>query len=362
MSSVAIARIDEYEKEKIKQILLEMTGKTAFPDVSDKTILIKPNILSDAPKEKAITTNPAVVEALIEIVKEKGARKILVGDSPGLHTPTFNAKASGIKDVIDRTGAIFEDFTRRNRQHTVYRKLKVPMAVALDEADVVISVAKFKTHQLMMQTGAVKNMFGLVPGLNKSPMHLKCPSVEEFAKLIISIFRESHTDYAVIDGIIGMEGAGPANGTPRKVGLLISSEDAFAADYSEAVIMGYERKDMPILNEAIKEGLTDIRTYSYPILNPDNLVIKDYKRIESRKRSLFSALILPYFSRIREKRKAQKRNAPTFQNNCVKCRRCIDICPAKALTMGDPHPEINLNACIRCYCCHEMCPVDAIKI
>ena len=249
MTDIAIEKVNDYDIEKVKSSLIKMFDLTAFPTVDGKRVLIKPNILSDVPKEKAITTNPVIVEALIDILKDKGALDILVGDSPGLQSPTFSAKTSGIRDVIERKGVRFEDFAKNNRPHTIYKKIKVPMAKALDEVDVVISVAKFKTHQLMMQTGAVKNMFGLVPGLNKSPLHLKCPSVEEFARLIVSIFKESHTDYAIIDAIMGMEGAGPANGNPRKVGLLISSADAFAADYAEAVIMGYEKKDMPIFLE-----------------------------------------------------------------------------------------------------------------
>lgn len=362
MTDIAIEKVNDYDIEKIKSSLIKMFDLTAFPTVEGKRVLIKPNILSDVPKEKAITTNPVIVEALIDILKDKGALDILVGDSPGLQSPTFSAKTSGIRDVIERKGVRFEDFAKNNRPHTIYKKIKVPMAKALDEVDVVISVAKFKTHQLMMQTGAVKNMFGLVPGLNKSPLHLKCPSVEEFARLIVSIFKESHTDYAIIDAIMGMEGAGPANGTPRKVGLLISSADAFAADYAEAVIMGYEKKDMPIFLEGEKEGLTDESTYNYPLLKAKELVISDFKRIEAKKKSLFSALILPFFSRYFEMRKAKRRKAPDFQDNCVKCHRCIDICPAKALSMGSRHPEIDTKACIRCYCCHEMCPVDAIKI
>lgn len=362
MTDIAIERVDSYDKEIIRNALTRMFENTSFPDVRGKKLLIKPNILSDAPKEKAITTNPVVVEALIEIVKERGASSILVGDSPGLQSPSFNARTSGIKDVIDRTGAKFEDFTKNNRTHAVYKKIKVPMAKAIDDVDIVISVAKFKTHQLMMQTGAVKNMFGLVPGLNKSPLHLKCPSIDEFARLIVSIFKESHTDYAIIDGIIGMEGAGPANGEPRKVGLLISSEDAFAADYAEAVIMGYDKKDMPIFLEGERENLTNPDEYRYPLLKAEELVLNNFKKIESKRKSLFSALILPFFSRHFAIKRAKRRSAPEFKENCVKCCRCIEICPAKALVMGEKHPDINTDACIRCYCCHEMCPVDAIKV
>ncbi len=362
MTEIAIERAEEYDASIIKEKLLYMFSLTSFPDVRGKSVLVKPNILSDAPKEKAITTHPEVLRALLKILREKGAKKVYVGDSPGIQGPAFNAKVSGIRDAVEKSGAEFVDFTKSSRTHSVYKNISIPMAKVLDEADVVISVAKFKTHQLMMQTGAVKNMFGLVPSLNKSPLHLKCPSVEEFSRLIVSIFKESHTDYAIIDGIIAMEGAGPANGTPRKVGLLISSRDAFAADYAMSCIMGYQKTDMPIFLEGEKEGLTDFKSYTYPALNPNNLVIRDFKRIESGKKSLFSALILPFFTRFLKVRKAKKRNAPLFQDNCVKCRRCIEICPAKALTKGESHPLIDENACIRCYCCHEMCPVNAIKV
>ncbi len=362
MSKIAIRRCSEYDKAKVKEALLCMIDATDFPAVKDKRILVKPNIVTDAAMEKAITTHPVVLEAFLEILKEMGAAKILVGDSPGIQGPAYNARTCGIRDVVEKSGSVFSDFTRNPRNHKVYRNISVPMAKALDDADIIFSLAKFKTHQLMMYTGAVKNMFGLVPGLNKSPLHLKCPSQEEFARLIISIFRESHTDYAIIDGIIGMEGAGPSNGTPRKVGLLISSSDAFAADYAEAAIMGYSLNEMFIVREGIKENLTDIRKYSYPLLSPDEVIIKDFEKVEGGRKNLFSALILPFFSRYFKTQRNKKRKAPEFQDNCIKCRRCIDICPAKALMMGEYHPEISTRSCIRCYCCHEMCPVNAIKV
>lgn len=359
---VAIDRINTYEINALKEKLYTLVSSTNFPSVKDKTVLIKPNILSDAPEHKAITTNANLVEAVALILKELGAKSIYIGDSPGLQKPGFDAHASGIKKAVENTGSIFVDFSKSTRDHKVYKNINVPMTTIIDEVDVVISVAKFKTHQLMMYTGCVKNMFGLIPGLNKSPLHLKCPSPEEFAKLLISIFKESHTDYAIMDAIIAMEGPGPANGNARNVGLLMASEDAYAIDYAEAVIMGYKRKDMILTNEAIREGLLDVNDIEYPILDAMDLVISDYKRIESKRRSLFSALIMPYFTKFFSNRKDRKKPVPNFQDNCIKCKRCIEICPAKALTLGTNKPMLDKNKCIRCYCCHEMCPADAIKI
>lgn len=360
---VAIDRCSNYEYEIVKDTILRIISSSEFPDVLDKTVLLKPNILSDAKPEAGITTNPIVVKAMIDIVKEKGAKRVIVGDSPGLHLESFHAKNCGIFDVCNECGAEFADFTKAPRVHNLDNASSVVMASVLDEADVVISLAKFKTHQLMYSTGAVKNMFGTLPGLNKSPCHVKYPTRERFAEFICSVYKECHVDYALIDGIIAMEGPGPANGTLRYLGLIIGSKDGFMADRAESEIMGYAAKDIPILNAGIKAGLTD-NSPDYTILNPQDLIVKDYRRIDvSRKEGLFKALIVPFFTRGRDRKKAQRRPSPEFiKAKCIRCRRCIDICPAKALHLAIDHIEIDTDKCIRCYCCHEMCPADAIEI
>ncbi len=360
---VAIERCSKYEYEEVKNAIERIISNSEFPDVSNKSVLLKPNILSDAKPEAGITTNPIVVKAMIDIVKTRGAERVIVGDSPGLHLESFHAKNCGIYDVCQESGAEFADFTKSPRVHNLDCSASVAMAAVLDEADIVISIAKFKTHQLMYSTGAVKNMFGTLPGLNKSPCHVKYPTREAFATFICSVYKECHVDYALIDGIIAMEGPGPANGTLRYLGLLIGSRDGFMADRAESEIMGYSAKDIPIINAGIRAGLTD-NNPTYTILHPENLIVKDYRRIDiSKKEGLFKALILPFFTRGRDRKKAQSRPSPEFiKAKCVKCRRCIDICPAKALFLASDHIELDEKKCIRCYCCHEMCPADAIEI
>lgn len=363
MSRVGIVHTEKYELYSVLQAVREIAGSTDFPDVEGKTVLVKPNILSDAKPEAGITTNPVVVEAVIHLLKEKGAARILVGDSPGLHTPTFHGKLCGIAEVCDRTGAEWVNFAKDPVPHRLGRRTTVMMASVLDGVDLSISVAKFKTHQLMYMTGCVKNMFGLLPGLNKSPCHLKAPSREAFAKLLCRIYRESKCAYGFLDGIIGMEGPGPANGTLRYVGYLLGGADPFAVDKAEASIMGYDSEEMPLLNAGVAAGLTDLKA-EYPLLNPEELVIKDFRRIPVvEKTKLFSALILPFFTRSKDRKNAQKRQAPVFDDDkCIHCKRCIEICPAKALEMKNGRVEISTALCIRCYCCHEMCPADAIAI
>ncbi len=358
MTRCAITKIDSYDEDKLLSAIRLIAENTAFPDVKGKIVLVKPNVLSDSYPEKAITTHPAVVKAMIAILFERGAGKVIAGDSPGMQTGRFNPQASGIAKVVEETGAVLVDFRESTRIHDI-NGLKIPMATAIDIADVVISIAKFKTHQLMSATGAVKYMFGLVPGLQKSPLHLRARTPESFARLILGIFNEAHVDYALIDAITAMEGAGPANGQPRHVGLLMGSESALALDKAEAEIMGYST--VPIISEAEKAmpGCTDAE---YPLLNPHDLAIKDYKRIPDGRKTTLRTLFIPnLLSRIGIQ--TDGRAYPEFlHDKCRHCMKCINVCPAKAIEMRRGKVHIAKRKCIRCYCCHEMCPFDAIKV
>ena len=361
-NKVAITKCGKYEYEEIKKSLYTLIENTDFPDVKGKKVLVKPNILSDSKAEKNITTNPLVVKAVIEIVKERGAETIWCGDSPGMPGPKFRGEGCGIWEVVEETGATWVDFFDGAKPTVFWNKVKAPQCRFLTEADVVISVCKMKTHQLMYATGAVKNMFGTIPGLNKSPMHLYARSPENFAKLILSIFRVHEPEYSVMDAIISMEGAGPANGTLRQTGLLLASSSALALDKAEAILMGYEPKDIPILREAEREekGSTDAL---YTLLDPEKETIKDFRRVEKKKRGLINSLLLPFLTRFFDRKMAEKRKAPEFlAEKCRRCKKCVDVCPAKALTLDKDHIDIDTSKCIRCYCCHEMCPFDAIKI
>ena len=254
MTRCAITRCNDYSPLSLDTALRTIIDNTDFPEVNGKVVFIKPNILSDSLPEKAITTDARAVEALINILKEKGAEKIILGDSPGTQTGKLSLRLSSFDKTAERTGAVIQDFRESNRIHEI-DGLRIPMAAALDNSDVVISFAKFKTHQLMSATGAVKNMFGTIPGLNKSPMHFRYRTPESFARFIMKVFSECHVDYAFIDAVIGMEGPGPGNGDPRHVGLMMGSENAYSLDKAEAMIMGYESVPLIATAEKAEPGL-----------------------------------------------------------------------------------------------------------
>ncbi|MCH3916567.1 MAG: DUF362 domain-containing protein [Spirochaetia bacterium] len=355
MTDVAIVPCDSYEADKLKKAIELVIEKSDFPIVKGKKVLLKPNILSDSTPDRAITTNPAILRAMIELLIDKGAEKIVAGDSPSIQKKNSKPTACGLYQVCEEKGIEWIDFT----QFPVKKKLpyvhhSIPMAAILDEVDVVIDLPKFKTHELMLMTGAVKNLFGTVPSLYKSAQHVHHPTRGSFAKMLCGIFSQAHVDYALMDGIIGMEGAGPANGKPRQIGLLLGGKDCVAIDVAASTIMGYDPLSIPTNAFALKNGLTGLRNLEdihYPLLHPSDIMIKDFLRCGGK--SLDSS----------DREENLRRQPPRFiADKCIRCGRCIEICPAKALELKDGHVGLTAQKCIRCYCCHEVCPAGAIEI
>ena len=366
MSSVAITRCDSYDQSEVDHAVRTICKAAGMPAVANKRVLVKPNILSDSKEELAITTHSAVVRAVIRLLKEEGASAIYVGDSPGIHTSSFTPRHSGIWDVVVDEQVEWVDFSANPTPTKIpYTRLKrLPIARIAGDVDLIFNLPKMKTHQLMYATGAVKNLFGLVPNLHKSPMHVQFPTRSQFASMIVGIATAVKPAFNIMDAVIALEGPGPANGTPIPMGLLLASRDPVALDWAEATIMGYNPLDVPIVEEGIKRGLGE-RPSSYPLLSAEELVRPAYVRIALQKKTRFvRSLIIPLlFGPIIRWNVKRQRPAPVFlPDPCILCRKCIQICPVNALTMGDKRIIIDEKTCIRCYCCHEVCPADAIVI
>ncbi len=348
MSVVCIEKCEDYEIENVYNVLKDIINNSNMPKVKNKKILIKPNILSDAKPEACITTHPSVLKALIMILKEMEAKEILVGDSPGLHSPKFKPKKSQLYKVCKEENVEWVNFHKKSKKKKVpFVDRKIAITKTLDDVDYCISLAKFKTHELMLTTGSIKNMFGLVPGLNKSKQHVHNPTRKGFAKMICGLFTISKTEFAIMDSIMAMEGAGPGNGDPKKVGLLMASDDALALDISQAIIMGHNPLDIPIIKYGIKKHISEtskINDITYNKLNANDLIIENFKKIGKNDTPT-------------------QRPAPTFlHDRCIRCKKCINICPADALKLKNKKIVIDEEKCVRCYCCHEVCPAKAIKI
>ncbi|MGB4407349.1 MAG: DUF362 domain-containing protein [Sphaerochaeta sp.] len=366
MSSVAIVRCESYDQEKVDVAVEQACLASDMPSVSGKRVLLKPNVLSDAKEDRCITTNTAVVRAVIHLLKKQGAKEILLGDSPGLQGPSFVPKACKLDKVCKDEGVRWVDFTQNPKTRLVpyTRSKSLPFASILEEVDLLFSLPKLKTHQLMYSTGSVKNLFGLVPGLHKSPCHVLFPTRELFASLMVGILSLAKPSFSIMDAVIGMEGPGPANGKPRHMGLILASRDALSLDYAQAIVMGYDPLTIPIIVEGLRREEGTVPS-SYPVLDANTLVVEDFQRIAQQKQtSFFHALIAPFFlSRYIRWRVKRERKAPVFLTGpCIQCRKCIEICPVHALHLQGKSIIIDERVCVRCYCCHEVCPAHAIEV
>lgn len=363
---VSIVRCPSYSPENLEKAFEQVCTGAGFPDVRGKIVLLKPNVLSDSSISDSITTNPEIVRLAIRHCRANGASEVWVGDSPGMQGKDFRPEKCGIWDICSEEGARWMDFTADPDHVTIVSTaVNLPMACAVRKADVVIGLCKMKNHQLMYTTGAVKNFFGTIPGLHKSQCHMQFPSREKFAKLLVGIHETVKPAFSIMDAVVAMEGPGPANGSPRNVGLLLASDNDYALDTAQALIMGYDPKDIPVLAQAGKENLVP-QKICYTDLDAGDCIIRDFVRIPYRKRTqLFSNLILPFATRFLERKRRAKEARPVFgTEKCIRCLKCVRICPAHALSFSKEDERIvaDYSKCIRCYCCHEMCPADAIRV
>lgn len=367
---VAITHCQTYGQEELAERLAEICDAAHMPDVAGKTVLLKPNILWDAPVEKGITTHPEVLRATIRLLYARGAKTIFVGDSPSMQRAFFTARLSGITQACEQEGAFWCDFFEEplwnSTKNTSRNKFVLPHI--LESVDLLFSLAKMKTHSFMYTTGCVKNLFGLVVGLHKSSCHFKYPTREAFARMLATLYAQVHPDFGIMDAIVSMEGAGPSAGSLRHTALLLASCDLSAVDVAQSIIMGYDPMSIVLTKELWRRRLTSwerIDDIPYPLVSANDLVIADFKRIRQYRRSTIIAPLVAllgnrYLGAIERRHDLR----PIFTSDlCTGCGRCVTICAAHALSLDSRQKVVvDYQRCIRCYCCHEVCAFGAIRI
>lgn len=368
-NNVSIQRCSDYNFDKVYSAVCKAIEEAGdFPDLLGKSVLIKPNLLFPVSPEKAVTTHPVVVDAVLTYIADKNPRRIIVGDSPGVALMDTAGKKTGIKDITLKHNAEWVDFTNPTllEYHDgVKQKLFYPAKIVC-ECDVIISLPKLKTHEMMYYTGAMKNLFGVIPGLNKSRFHFNYPEKDDFATMIVDLVGALKPSFAIMDAIVAMEGPGPGSGYPKQVGILMASSNVLALDITAADLIGYDPMQIPILRIGLerKIWLDSIEQIQCLGANPDDVKPETFLRVKVLKDTGFIDKFLPkalygFIKNLYVPR-------PFFsKNKCIACGKCVKICPADALELQGSkkkHINIDYNKCIRCYCCHEVCPVEAIRI
>lgn len=350
---VSIRKVERYDYTDILNAIREVYIASGGPDPKGKRVLLKPNILTDIPPERAVTTHPEVFRACVTYFQERGAT-VLAGDSPALHTSGFKAKICGIGPVCEELGVEWLDFSIDPIHRNGFKFARI-----LDEVDMVVSLPKLKTHEFAYYTGAIKNLFGMIPGLSKALMHAKYPNRKSFSSMIVDVMDAIKPSFAIMDGIIGMEGAGPQNGQPKHIGLILASCNLPALDIVAASVIGYNPMDIPMLSDAVQRGLvSDPKDIILEGGDLKDIKVKNFKKIPIQRGYNLAIMGVRY-----EKFRRRFDRKPVFDHDvCILCKRCVEICKSEALQVKDGKIDFNDSKCIRCYCCHEICPVNAIEV
>jgi uncharacterized protein (DUF362 family)/NAD-dependent dihydropyrimidine dehydrogenase PreA subunit len=362
-NKVAVRKCKEYDRHEVFDIISDIYKKTGGPEVQGKKVLVKPNILSDNDPAKCVSTHPVVVEAMIRFLQSKGAT-VFVGDSPAIHTNRFKADKSGILKVCEITGAEWVDFIINPVEKKI-NKRNVKIAAIVDKVDLIISLPKFKNHELVYFTGAIKNTLGLVPGFSKARQHALHNDRNGFGEFLVDLNEMITPDYFFMDAIMGMEGPGPGTkGLPVEIGLLIGSTNPLALDMTASRIAGYDPIVVPTSKTAFfrKKWLKSEEEIDYDGPDIQNLIKTGFRRIPvTGNRNIALQFIM---KRIKILKKLERR--PVFlHDNCTGCRKCVDTCPVKAilpLPSKKTHIVLTDNKCIRCFCCAEVCTDNAVEI
>jgi uncharacterized protein (DUF362 family)/ferredoxin len=366
---VAVLGCANYDQVKVTQRVERLLSSLDLPDLSGKRVLIKPNILIDAHPRRAVTTHPSVVAAAADYVIKAGGTPV-IGDSPSIQRSGFVPKSCGIQAVCDELKVPWVDFTAKSVRIPVPNGVKQKSFTVTEEAtsaDLIINLAKLKTHQLMYMTGAVKNIFGLISSVSKSPYHLKFSDRMDFADMLIDLNDAVTPAVHLIDGIIGMEGEGPSNGRPVKTGVLIASRDPYLADLAGLEVMGEDPHAVPVMKRALQRGkIEDLDITHVEMIFEDVRSFRSpgFQLVPKSGKKGFSSIVLSHLRRLLP---AQPHPDPApfiNQEKCITCMACYQICPADAIIKEQKPVRLTVDEriCIRCYCCHEVCPVGAISI
>lgn len=360
-TKVAIVKCEGYGERQVSSavsgLFKLLGGIERFVKQNDR-VLLKPNLLTGKPPEAGVTTHPNVVAAIANEVIGAGATPI-IGDSPGgiIRDVTAIWKITGMEEIsrqlnielinLDAQGVVEKDTNGR----------KYYVSKSVFEVDVIINLPKIKTHELTGLTGAVKNMFGIIPGFRKAEYHKIAPHPVLFSSILLDIHAIARPTLTIVDGIVSMDGSGPVDGRLRNSNILLGGTDDFAVDTVITKIIGCRVEDIPTLRlaKAQRKGVTsvdDIEVIGIPI---EQAYIPDFKLPKRSIESYVPSVI------VRTLRGLIWVRPYIIEEKCKACATCVENCPVNAIKMNK-HPTVDYSKCISCFCCRELCPAGSIEL
>jgi len=350
---VFVAGCEDYNIDRVKaavdRVLDAFGGAKAIMAGSingGKRVLVKPNILIPKKPEDAATTHPAVIEAVCSAFIKEGAEVSIIDSTGGPHTRMVLRLLygiTGIKKAAKLCGATLSFDTSHKpvlcSKGQIIQQVEILSPVL--EADLVISLAKAKTHSFMSMTGCVKNMFGCVPGLDKPRLHKRFSKREDFAAMLVDVCLSVNPGFSILDAVYGMEGGGPASGDPKLLGVIAGGLSPYAVDLAQSYLMGLRSYTVYTIQESLSRGL----------IPGDPASLEWFGDEPKQFRKSFKPAT-----------KYKSDEIPKILDSCIGCGDCVRICPMQCMEIRERLAVISERDCIRCYCCHEFCPEKAISL
>ena len=358
MVKVSAVTCSTYELEKVYDGVLDSVERIGFRMPENKTVLIKPNLMAQNKPEQHTITHFAVIDAICRILDEHNC-KILIGDSSAFYQRGITIKAfetSGLRKVAEKYGAKMIPFEKEplNKINSgltgILKELYIPR-ILLD-ADMVINACKLKSHGSMRLSGALKNMFGCLPGGYKQKMHLWTRNEMELADIMLDIHDIIKPALSIMDAIYGLDGGPTALGQPVQISRILASENAAALDVVACKMVGYEPDEVELLVCALKRHM--ISDFDDIELQGDIEPCR-FKHLkkgpfteDKGKNSIFvtDTYVTPEIDRL----------------DCSRCGHCIEICPVQAISSVNGKVTVDPCRCINCCRCFYECPLNAIKV
>ncbi|MFH1972847.1 MAG: DUF362 domain-containing protein [archaeon] len=323
---VSIVKCNSYGQEEVDEAVFKVLELIKFQE-KPKKVLLKPNVLR---YKNGVNTDISLLVALIKFFKDS---EIYIGESSGYLTEK-NLKDMGLYELGVKI-INFDAAEKKKLEGKYLNGVFVPNIIF--EMDLIVSVAKLKTHNLMKYTGCVKNLFGFVVGGQKCKMHGVANTEDKFADMLIEMHDLIKPQLALIDAVEGMEGDGPAAGDIIKVGYIGASRSCFALDNVMCNMIGIE----------------DVKTN---VRDRDVKVIGEYEKIKFKRAR---GANIPNSIKQKLIGFILKKDVKIDKEKCQKCNICRNHCPVDAI---DENYNIDYKKCIRCFCCHELCPHYSVKI
>ncbi len=366
MDKVYVSALDDYNIDKLVDTVNKQFSELGFTLKKGSKVVIKPNLVIASHPDEAIITHPNVVAAVALWAKKQGAN-VRIAESPGgLYTTSAIKKIFSICKYTEMAKKYdIELYTECEYEKTSFLDGQICKSFNIVkpflEADYIIDIAKLKSHGMLTYSGAVKNMFGTVPGLMKPEFHMRYPDVTDFSTMIADLSLCVKPYISVIDAIVAMEGDGPTGGRPKHIGALISSNNCYAADVVGCALASIKYDNLPLFRGAISRKICPASIDEIDLLgdNYEKFIKKDFLMPKSKSIDFIDRL--PKF--IRPLGKKITTPFPKIKlTKCIGCAKCAQSCPAKTIKIINKKAIIDKSKCISCFCCHEMCPEHVIDI